>query len=179
MARVQDAGPFGQYNVGGIQIIVDVPKHLAAFDGLSSGVELLNITAMVRNMAKQGKVDWYANDVLLVVEGATDELLTQLAFYVEGEAKVNAPVDTGFLRNAIYTIAPGRNNRDEAQATASALAERYLAPLPDLQPHEAAVHAAAEYTIYQEMVRSFLYSALEKARAVTPGIIQEVGRAKL
>lgn len=130
-------------------------------------------------MLQNGKVDWYANDVLLQVEGATDELLTQLAFYVEGEAKVNAPVDTGFMRNAIYTIAPGTNNRDEAQANAEAVAERYLAPLPDLKPHEAAVHAAAEYTIFQEMIQSFLYRALEKARAVAPGIIQEVGKAKL
>ena len=125
-----------------------------------------------------GKVNWYENDVLLRVEGATDELLTQLAFYVEGEAKVGAPVDTGFMRNAIYAIAPDQNHRSNAEAESSGAADRPLAPFPDVGAHEAAVHGAAEYTIYQEMARSFLYDALEKARAVAPGIIQEVGRNK-
>ena len=127
-------------------------------------------------MASNGKVDWYANDVLLRVEGATDELLAQLAFYVEGEAKVGAPVDTGFMRNAIYALAPDQNHRSTAEAESAAIADRGLAPFPDVKPHEAAVHGAAEYTIYQEMLRSFLYDALEKARKVAPGIIQEVGR---
>jgi hypothetical protein len=126
-----------------------------------------------------GKVDWYANDVILRVEGATDELLTRLAFYVEGEAKIEAPVDTGFMRNAIYAIGVDQNHRSAAEAESSMAADRELAPYPDLKPHEAAVHGAAEYTIYQEMVRSFFYRALEKARAEAPGIIQEVGRAKL
>ena len=125
-----------------------------------------------------GKVDWYANDVILRAEGATDELLTQLAFYVEGEAKIEAPVDTGFMRNAIYAIGVDQNHRSTAEGEAGAVADRELAPYPDLKPHEAAVHGAAEYTIYQEMVRSFLYRALEKARAVAPGIIQEVGRKR-
>ena len=127
-------------------------------------------------MASNGKVDWYSNDVLLRVEGATDELLTQLAFYVEGEAKVSAPVDTGFMRNAIYAMAPDQNHRSTAEAESAAVADRELAPFPDVGAHEAAVHGAAEYTIYQEMARSFLYDALEKAREVAPGIIQEVGR---
>ena len=127
-------------------------------------------------MASNGKVNWYANDVILRVEGATDELLAQLAFYVEGEAKVGAPVDTGFMRNAIYALAPDQNHRSTAEAESAAVADRGLAPFPDVDAHEAAVHGAAEYTIYQEMLRSFLYDALEKARKVAPGIIQEVGR---
>ena len=130
-------------------------------------------------MASSGKVDWYANDVILRIENATDELLTQLAFYVEGEAKVGAPVDTGFMRNAIYALAPDQNHRSTAEAESAAAADRELAPFPDLKPHEAAVHGAAEYTIYQEMAKSFLYDALEKARKVAPGIIQEVGRKRL
>ena len=130
-------------------------------------------------MASSGKVDWYANDVILRIENATDEILTQLAFYVEGEAKVGAPVDTGFMRNAIYALGPDQNHRSTAEGESAAVADRGLAPFPDLKPHEAAVHGAAEYTIYQEMAKSFLYDALEKARKVAPGIIQEIGRAKL
>ena len=123
-----------------------------------------------------GKVNWYADDVQLVVDGATDELVTELAFYVEGEAKVGASVDTGFMRNAIYSITPLANRRAQAQARALASADRSLAPLPQIEDHEAAVHGAAEYTIYQEMAVGFLYRALEKAQGVAPGLIQSVGR---
>lgn len=125
-----------------------------------------------------GTVKWYANDVLLIVDDATDELVSRLAFHVEGEAKVGAPVDTGFMRNAIYAITPLANNRGRASGEARGTADRELASEPSLEEHEAAVHAAAEYTIYQEMRRSFLYNALEKAQSIAPGVIQEVGRAK-
>ncbi|NIS82588.1 MAG: hypothetical protein GTO14_20850 [Anaerolineales bacterium] len=130
-------------------------------------------------MASSGKVDWYANDVLLRVEGATDELLTQLAFYVESETKIRMNVDTGFMRNAVYAITPLANRRTQAQGEAQAVADRTMAPDPDVGAHTAAVHGAAEYTIYQEMLNPALYPALEKARNVAPGIIREVGRAKL
>ena len=130
-------------------------------------------------MASSGKVDWYANDVLLRIEGATDELLSQLAFYVEGETKVRMNVDTGFMRNAVYAITPLANRRAQAQGEARAVADRPIAPDPDVDAHSAAVHGAAEYTIYQEMLNPALYPALEKAQQVASGIIQEVGRAKL
>ena len=127
----------------------------------------------------RSKVNWYANDVILRVEGASDELLTQLAFYVEGEAKTGATVDTGFMRNAIYAIAPGGDHRAMAAMRARGRADRPLARMPQIGEHEAAVHAAAHYTIYQEMRVGFMYRALERARDVAPGIIQSVGRGKL
>ena len=123
-----------------------------------------------------GKVNWYADDVLLIVDNATDELVTKLAFYVEGEAKTGATVDTGFMRNAIYSITPLANRRAQAQAGALAAADRHLAPSLQIEDHEAAVHGAAEYTIYQEMRVGFLYRALEKAQGIAPGLIQSVGR---
>lgn len=52
MARVWDCGPFSLYNVGGRPIVVDVPEHLAPFPGLSCGVEVWNISAMVREYAR-------------------------------------------------------------------------------------------------------------------------------
>jgi len=124
----------------------------------------------------KSKVNWYEKDMLLVVDKATDEILTKLAFQVEGEAKVRAPVDTGFMRNAIYALTPLANNRRRAEAEAGAAAERDLAPEPKLDAHTAAVHAAAEYTIYQEEKVGFLYQALEKAQRLAGGVIQEVGR---
>jgi len=130
-------------------------------------------------MASSGKVNWYNNDVLLRIEGATDELLTQLAFYIEGETKIRMNVDTGFMRNAVYAITPLANHRTQAQGEARAVADRPIASDPDVDAHSAAVHGAAEYTIYQEMINPALYPALEKAQSVAPGIIKEVGRKRL
>lgn len=124
-------------------------------------------------------VDWYEEDVKLAVENATDEFLTSLAFYIEGEAKVGAPVDTGFMRNAIYAIGPLTSHRGRAVAEAKSVADRDLASEARIGEKEAAVHAAAEYTIYQEMKHGFLYRALEKAKGVAGGIIQHSGKKHL
>ena len=99
-------------------------------------------------MASKSQVNWYDNDVILAVENATDEILSQLAFFVEAEAKPLMNVDTGFMRNATYAIAPDQNHRNTAEAQAGAVADRSLAPFPDVGEHEAAVHSAAEYAIY-------------------------------
>jgi hypothetical protein len=130
-------------------------------------------------MTVKGKVDWYANDVLLVVDGASDEILTKLAFEVEAVAKPGAPVDIGFMRNAIYTVAPEHNGRQAAEAEArGANPDAAIAPELHIAEHEATVHGAAEYTIYQEQRGGFLYRALEAAQKVAGGIIQEVGRKR-
>jgi len=127
-------------------------------------------------MAGNGKVDWYGKDVMLLVQGASDELLAELAFNTEGVAKTGAPVDTGFMRNAMYSITPQGNGRAAAAATAGAVAERDMAPTPGVAAHEAAMHAAAEYTIYQENKHGFIYHALEDSAAQAGGKIQLVGK---
>lgn len=121
------------------------------------------------------KVNWYADDVLLVVDQATDDLLTRLAFQGEGYAKVNAPVDTGFMRNAIYGLGPGGSHRAEVQGAEG----QELADPPKLEPGEAAIHGAAEYTIYQEEKVGFMYKALEQLKRIAPGVIREVGKEHL
>ena len=123
-----------------------------------------------------GKVNWYEKNVLLFIEGASDEILTKAAFMVEAEAKKDAPVDTGFMRNAIYAITPLANRRAQAEAEAQSAARRPLAGSPAVQKHEAAVHGAAEYTIHQDMKRSFMYHALETAARQFNGIIAGVKR---
>jgi len=127
------------------------------------------------------QVNWYGEDVRLAVDNATDELLTQLAFYVGGEAKADAetPVDTGFMRNAIYAIGPLTSHRSKAIAEAKSVADRDVAPTPQIGEHEAAVHGAAEYTIEQEMKHGFMYRALEKAQSVAGGLIQRAGKKHL
>ena len=118
------------------------------------------------------KVNWYEKDVLLVVDEATDELLTRLAFQGEGYAKVGAPVDTGFMRNAIYGVGPNGLQRVEVQGAEG----QELADPPKLEPGEAAIHGAANYTIYQEERVGFMYKALEQLKQIAPGEIREVGK---
>jgi len=113
------------------------------------------------------QVNWYENDVLLVVDEAKDELLTRLAFQGEGYAKRDAPVDTGFMRNAIYGFGPSGSHRAEGQE---------MADPPKLGPGEAAIHGAANYTIYQEERVGFMYKALEQLKRIAGGVIREVGK---
>ena len=134
-------------------------------------------------MPSNGKVDWYAMDVLRLAEDATDEMLTKLALQGEGLAKINAPsakpgFDTGFMRNAIYGLGPTGNHRSTAESQARGVADRDMASMPQLAPHEAAIHAAAEYTIWWELRFSFLHKALEELSKLAPGVIKDVGRSK-
>lgn len=134
----------------------------------------------------KSRVDWYENDVLLAVDQATDDLVTRLAFWIEGETKPNMNVDTGFNRNATYTIPAG--GKPESMGSASgeyqdkeghAVERRRVESVPEVPPHTAAVHQAAEYAIYQETIKPSLYPALRKAQKMAPSVIQEVGRKRL
>lgn len=128
----------------------------------------------------EGEVRWREKEFLLVVDGASDDLLTRLAFQGEAHAKVNVTeagaVDTGFMRNAIYGLGPRANHRTIAEVEASAAAGRLLGGNPQIEAHEAAVHAAALYTIYQEAKHGFLYQMLEQLKRDAGGTIREVGK---
>jgi len=133
-----------------------------------------------------GTVNWYEKDVIAVIEDASDEMLTALAFQTEGYAKVDATVDTGFMRNAIYTIPAegavkdmGAKSGTYKSSTTGQMVERNrVATVPKMPPHTAGVHAAAEYTIYQEMRHHFLYKGLQKAIKNAGGIIKTVSRKR-
>ena len=136
------------------------------------------------------QVNWYEEDVKLAVDNATDEFLTGLAFYVEGEAKVEADVDTGFMRNAIYTVLPegeffggqsgkGRKSGVYRNKQGQTVQRNRTDSTPGVGKNEAAVHGAAEYTIEQEMKHGFMYRALEKAQSVAGGLIQRAGKKHL
>ena len=135
-------------------------------------------------MASKGKVNWYENDVLLKIEGATEDFLNSLALWVEGEAKVNMNVDTGFMRNATYTILVGGDASAGAESgsytnRAGRSVQRNRVPVPAVPPGAAAVHMAAEYSIFQELINPSLYPALEKAKKIAKGVIEEIGKAQL
>ena len=142
-----------------------------------------------------GTVDWYEEDVLAVIEGATDEILDQLAFQVEGEIKVAitfAPaVDTGFMRNAVYSITTaaktffaGKSGKGKpsgaymSDKTGQKVERKRVEAVPSVPPHTSAVHAAAEYTIEQEMKHQFMYKGLQKGIKAVGGVIKAVRRRR-
>lgn len=125
--------------------------------------------------AADTKFNWYGKEVSLILDGAAEELLTAAAFQGEALIKtdVDLPVDTGFMRNAVYAIGT-ESHRDKAVADALAVANRELAPEPDVPDGEAAIHAAASYTIYQENKHNFMYHGLERLARDMGGIVSAV-----
>ena len=133
--------------------------------------------------AKDCGVNWYKYDVLLVIDKLTDELATKIAFQVEAEAKPLANVDTGFMRNATYTIpatgvpmSVGDRSGRYTDKDGNSVVRTRNEEIPKIPEHFAAVHSAAEYAIYQEMTHPFLYPALGKVLPLVKGFIVEVAR---
>ena len=120
-------------------------------------------------MAK-GRLTWRKREVMLAVKDATAAGMNKLALRVESEAKQNIVANdhTGFMLNTVYhvsrlsnsypaTDAPGTKTgrksgqqREVDKAPQATLPAKYLA----------LVAVGAEYAIYQELQRSFLYLAL-------------------
>jgi len=135
-------------------------------------------------------VDWYERDVLLKIEGATDEALTELAFQGEALAKVNiqanGQIDTGFMLNSVYGIGAGQDHREQVwqdgpykSRKTGEVATHRSAPQPaGVERGQAAIHAAAEYAVYLELANSFLYRAVEQLQEQAGGIIEDVARRK-
>lgn len=138
-------------------------------------------------MAGKGKVDWYAEDVVLKLEQTTRRGLEQLAAYIDGETKLqivdNDQVDTGFMVNSVYHKSDGGSTYADANQTGDYinqdgdLVERELAPEADLPPeYDALVCVGANYAIFQEMEQPFLYPALLKGAQQAKAIIEKVAK---
>lgn len=130
-------------------------------------------------MSTTGSVDWYGDELLIAVDNVAEDVARVLAFRIEAEAKANAPVDTGFHRNAIYTItrygAEGPPDADDVDAQKKQL----LAPTPGL-PRDvlAGVHAAASYAIFAEFAQPHLYPAAERVAKIAGGVIKQIAADK-
>lgn len=133
-------------------------------------------------MAGKSRMKSYRPKVMLVVKDASEEALTKLAFQVEAQAKVNIQgndqIDTGFMLNSVYTV--GKNGESSYNSTRPSGKYRSRATQGEAQrtrqaqlnvPEKASaiVAVGAEYAIYQEERKSFLYAAAEKVAAGTPG----------
>ena len=108
-------------------------------------------------------IQFNTKEVKLEVKRLSDELIRKLAFDIQAHAQVEAPVDTGFLKNSIYTITSRGSGHEIAQAVASGYApDRIMAPSPGLEGADAAVVAGASYAFWVEIKhRPYLYPAVE------------------
>lgn len=133
------------------------------------------------------KVDFFKEDVLLRVDNGTQKGIIAIALRVEEQAKVNIvrndQVDTGAMLNGIYAAWPGGSNYDQnaAQALGRTAVGEIVgeAPLPPGDDPAALVAGAMEYTIWQELTRSFLYDALVDVSAEAPAILAAEAKAFL
>lgn len=129
------------------------------------------------------RVDWYANDVLLVVDNAQREMLLALAFQVEAEYKTRASVDTGFMRNSTYvqsaetsTFVPRTDTLTSRKTGRKQKRETISRPEVPKDDQEVIVGVGANYSIYREIEDGALHQALEAVAQQAPATIQEVGR---
>ena len=139
-------------------------------------------------MTGKGALQWYGGQARMIVQDASDEMMLRLALMVETEAKLNVvendQIDTGFMLNTIYHVAPASNSYSSTEAGGVKVGKDGTkrtvekAPQVDIPPEfQAAVAVGAEYAVFQEMRRSFLYLALEQVADKAPGVIVEVGKA--
>lgn len=91
------------------------------------------------------------NRILKNLPGKTEDNNRAIAFRIEGEAKVKAPVDTGALQNSIYTVC---GDKDGYRAASTKVRERNpkaaTNSLPKPSGHDAHVGPSVNYGFYQE-----------------------------
>jgi hypothetical protein len=111
-----------------------------------------------------------------VIPDAIDEALGMTAAEIEGHAKArisaNGQIDTGFMMSAVQH--DSKHFGPVHGATVSPDLQRVAAPLPALGDASAIVHAAAEYSIYQEEQQSFLYAGAQDAVGGVGGNVSTV-----
>jgi len=110
--------------------------------------------------------------ILRELEPKAEALIDKTAFEIQARAQNAAPVDTGALRNSIYTVTQRSNGyRDAARRAKASNPKAVIAPFPEPSGNlEAHIGPSVEYAIYQEMGTSkmsahpFLVPAVEALR---------------
>lgn len=124
---------------------------------------------------------FYTKRVMEAARGRADDVVTAMAFQVEGQAKINVrengQIDTGFMLNSIYTVAPEGNTYRQAWSTGDYAStkeggaeHRELGGEMSAREHMALVVVGAEYGLFQETRNSFLYRALDMVSADSPDV---------
>ena len=119
-------------------------------------------------MSSGFRLNWRGDQAAVVVTDATRKGLLQLGYQLEGEIKVGAPVDTGFMRNSTYVHSSGAStfqaqNGSEGQQTASSP--------PAADDDTVIVGVAADYAIYVESTQPFVYPAMQRIARLAGGVI--------
>ena len=112
---------------------------------------------------------WYGDQVLAQVQIAKNNIISEAAFQIESEAKVNLTennqVDVGFLRNAVYAVTPNGDHYSQTDPTGEYYSKkqermvkrRRAAKINLPSGTDAAVVAGTDYAIHQETRKSFFY----------------------
>jgi len=124
------------------------------------------------------EVKMYLDHVKVVVRGATHEALVAIAHQIEAETKVkiqeNEQIDTGFMLNSTYVATNEGSGYGQARAAAQARnPDAKMAPEHRLSEDAVAVVVGAEYAIWQEARKSFLYAGAERVAGTTAGMTAE------
>lgn len=129
------------------------------------------------------KVQLRSKEVRVAITNATAETLERAAFAIEGETKMNIRdadlIDTGFMVNSVYAIAPNGNSSGGAtsgtfQSKDGQTVTRKAAPKVNPPNDGAVVAIGAEYAIYQETQHNMLYNAAESVAKKMGGIVKKV-----
>ena len=126
-----------------------------------------------------GQVNFYTNKIMLQVKKASDQSLAAIAHRIEERAKNNVvdndQIDTGAMLNGIYVVTAEGTDYSQARAAAEARnPDAQMGSQVSLGNAGAAVVAGMEYSIYQEMQRSFLYKAAEDTAKEVDGLIKQI-----
>lgn len=132
---------------------------------------------------------FYLDKVLMQVDEASKVAASDIALAVESEAKQNArdneQVDTGFMVNSIYTITSKTSGYSAAKENAESSTTNRdgetvdhtgdMAPERTLEEGASAgVAVGAEYAVYQEVKKPFLFPAAETIAKKAGGIVTKV-----
>jgi hypothetical protein len=133
-------------------------------------------------MAKP-RIRSYRPAVVATIKNATDEELAKFAFQIEAQTKVNIQrnnqIDTGFMLNSVYTVAAaGGSTYPATQPTGNYTsratgrnAKRKRARQRGIPGKSSAIVAVgAEYAVYQEIKKPFLYPAATQTLAGRAGV---------
>jgi len=136
-------------------------------------------------MAKGGLVKFYLDHVLVRVNSRSEEFLEGVALQIQAETKVkiqqNGQIDVGFMLNSTYTVSrrgdtySAANQSGQYSNKQGGSVPRKLAPKASLPGNaKAATVVGAQYAIYQETKKSFLYAAGEKVAGQVRGSLEAV-----
>lgn len=125
------------------------------------------------------EVNWYTDEVVLLFENITEEAALQAAFQVEAEYKINARVDTGFMRNSTYVHSAKTSTFQPSAQTIQGVMHETTGSPPPVEENTVYVGVGANYAIYNEMQDSALYGALQRVAAQFGAMIRAAAASKL